>query len=41
MNLYDTLFLILPWTIVFIVMHRSIMSKGIDLFEDVSKKNEK
>jgi hypothetical protein len=41
MNLYDTLFLIIPWTIVFIVMHRSIMSKGIDLFEDVSKKNEK
>lgn len=41
MNFYDTLFLILPWTIVFIVMHRSIMSKGLNLFEDVSKKKEK
>lgn len=41
MNLYDALFLILPWTIVFIVMHRSITSKSIDLFADVSKKKEK
>ena len=41
MNFYDTLFLILPWAIVFIVMHRSIMSEGLDLFEDVSKKEEK
>ena len=38
MNLYDCLFLIIPWTIVFIVMYRSITSESVDLFEDVSKK---
>jgi len=38
MNLYDTLFLIIPWTIVFIVMFKSTFGESFDLFEDVSKK---
>lgn len=37
MNLYDCLFLIIPWTIVFIVMYKSMTSKNLDLFADVSK----
>ena len=41
MNFYDCLFLIIPFSIVFVVMHRSITAKGIDLFADVSKKSEK
>ena len=41
MNLYDTLFLIIPFSIAFVVMYRSITSKSIDLFADVSKKEEK
>ena len=36
---YDILFLILPWSIVLYIMHKDITKKGIDLFEDVSKKN--
>jgi hypothetical protein len=34
---YDILFLILPWTAVFYIMWKSITSKSIDLFSDVSK----
>lgn len=41
MNLYDCLFLIIPFSIVFVVMYLSVTSKSIDLFADVSKKNKK
>jgi len=41
MNFYDTLFLIIPWTIVFVVMLKSTFGESTDLFADVSKKEEK
>jgi len=41
MNLYDCLFLIIPWTIVFIVMFRSTFGESTDLFADVSKQTHK
>lgn len=38
MNIYDSLFIILPWAVVFYVMFKDITSEENNLFKDVSKK---
>ena len=38
MNIYDTLFLIIPWSVVFYIMFKDITSEKLDLFKDVNEK---